>query len=284
MPSLFEIAKQAGFTQESFDKCLTDQKLLDEITAGARAPPTCSASRATPTFFVNGKQLTGADAREASTRCSSRCWPRAEARWSRIGVLIALLLLPCRRSWACGGAALCMRTTVGADASITHRAACRRQRLGLSDGGGHRHGRGRALQPLRRPDRHAGGRPRGDRRTRPSPTSWRRARCPRWRSGATGCARHHRAYASLTCPHCRHFHLKTFPAAQAGVHRHRQGALHPARVPDRQDVGPRQHRAALRASPTNTSTLYGKFMEQQPPGSPRRCAPTPSSRSPRRWG
>ncbi len=34
VPRLFEIAKQAGFTQESFDKCLTDQKLLDEITAG----------------------------------------------------------------------------------------------------------------------------------------------------------------------------------------------------------------------------------------------------------
>ncbi|MEQ1712424.1 MAG: thioredoxin domain-containing protein, partial [Hyphomicrobium sp.] len=29
VPRLFEIAKQAGFTQESFDKCLTDQKLLD---------------------------------------------------------------------------------------------------------------------------------------------------------------------------------------------------------------------------------------------------------------
>ncbi|HEY8193730.1 MAG TPA: thioredoxin domain-containing protein [Hyphomicrobium sp.] len=33
VPKLFEIAKQAGFTQESFDKCLTDQKLLDQITA-----------------------------------------------------------------------------------------------------------------------------------------------------------------------------------------------------------------------------------------------------------
>ena len=42
VPRLFEIAKQAGFTQESFDKCLTDQKLLDEITPAARAPPTCS--------------------------------------------------------------------------------------------------------------------------------------------------------------------------------------------------------------------------------------------------
>ena len=36
VPRLFEIAKQAGFTQESFDKCLTDQKLLDDITAGRK--------------------------------------------------------------------------------------------------------------------------------------------------------------------------------------------------------------------------------------------------------
>ena len=33
VPELFKFAKQAGFTQESFDKCLTDQKLLDDITA-----------------------------------------------------------------------------------------------------------------------------------------------------------------------------------------------------------------------------------------------------------
>ena len=32
-PELFKFAKQAGFTQESFDKCLADQKLLDDITA-----------------------------------------------------------------------------------------------------------------------------------------------------------------------------------------------------------------------------------------------------------
>ena len=30
VPKLFDIAKQAGFTQESFDKCLKDQKLLDQ--------------------------------------------------------------------------------------------------------------------------------------------------------------------------------------------------------------------------------------------------------------
>jgi len=57
VPKLFDIAKQAGFTQESFDKCLTDQKLLEQITAGrTRAGETFGVS-ATPTFFINGKRL-----------------------------------------------------------------------------------------------------------------------------------------------------------------------------------------------------------------------------------
>lgn len=57
-PKLFEIAKQAGFTQESFDKCLTDQALLDKLTAiRTRAAETFGVS-ATPSFFINGKKLT----------------------------------------------------------------------------------------------------------------------------------------------------------------------------------------------------------------------------------
>lgn len=65
VPRLFEIAKQAGFTQESFDKCLTDQKLLDNITAGrARASDVFGVS-ATPAFYVNGKKLDGAPTIEA---------------------------------------------------------------------------------------------------------------------------------------------------------------------------------------------------------------------------
>lgn len=60
VPELFKFAKQAGFTQESFDKCLTDQKLLDDVTATrARAADTFGVS-ATPTFFINGKRMTGA--------------------------------------------------------------------------------------------------------------------------------------------------------------------------------------------------------------------------------
>jgi protein-disulfide isomerase len=56
-PNLFKIAQQAGFTQESFEKCLTDQKLLDDISAvRSRAVDTFGVS-ATPTFFINGKKL-----------------------------------------------------------------------------------------------------------------------------------------------------------------------------------------------------------------------------------
>jgi len=57
VPKLFDIAKQAGFTQESFDKCLTDQKLLDQITAERKRASETFGVNATPTFFINGKRL-----------------------------------------------------------------------------------------------------------------------------------------------------------------------------------------------------------------------------------
>ena len=58
VPKLFDIAKQAGFTQESFDKCLTDQKLLDSITNQRKRASETFGVNATPTFFINGKRLT----------------------------------------------------------------------------------------------------------------------------------------------------------------------------------------------------------------------------------
>ena len=58
-PELLKFAKQAGFTQESFENCLKDQKLLDDITAvRTRGAETFGVS-STPTFFVNGKKLNG---------------------------------------------------------------------------------------------------------------------------------------------------------------------------------------------------------------------------------
>jgi protein-disulfide isomerase len=65
VPKLFEFAKQAGFTQESFDKCLTDQKLLDNITSGRTRAADVFGVNATPTFFINGKKLDGAPTIEA---------------------------------------------------------------------------------------------------------------------------------------------------------------------------------------------------------------------------
>ncbi|CCB67367.1 DsbA family protein [Hyphomicrobium sp. MC1] len=65
VPKLFDIAKQAGFTQESFDKCLTDQKLLDAITAERSRASETFGVNATPTFFINGKKLQEAPTMEA---------------------------------------------------------------------------------------------------------------------------------------------------------------------------------------------------------------------------
>lgn len=57
VPRLFEMAKQAGFTQEAFDKCLKDQTLLDNITKERTRASDVFGVSSTPTFFINGKRL-----------------------------------------------------------------------------------------------------------------------------------------------------------------------------------------------------------------------------------
>ena len=59
VPELFKIAKQAGFTQESFDKCLTDQKMLDDVIAVRERAANQLGVNATPAFFINGKRHQG---------------------------------------------------------------------------------------------------------------------------------------------------------------------------------------------------------------------------------
>lgn len=54
---LLEIAKQVGFTKETFEKCLTNQKLLDDITTERDRATKDFVIEATPTFFINGKRL-----------------------------------------------------------------------------------------------------------------------------------------------------------------------------------------------------------------------------------
>ena len=57
-PALFNIVKQAGFTQESYDKCISDQKLLDDIVAIRERGAEVFGVDATPSFFINGKRFT----------------------------------------------------------------------------------------------------------------------------------------------------------------------------------------------------------------------------------
>jgi protein-disulfide isomerase len=57
--ALFKFAKQAGFTQENFDKCLTDQKVLDELAAGRERASKVFGVTSTPSFFINGKRFSG---------------------------------------------------------------------------------------------------------------------------------------------------------------------------------------------------------------------------------
>lgn len=58
--ALLQISKLAGFTQEKFESCLTDQKLLDEIRSVRTKGADTFGVDSTPTFFINGKQYKGA--------------------------------------------------------------------------------------------------------------------------------------------------------------------------------------------------------------------------------
>ena len=57
--ALLEVAKQSGFTQETFDKCLTDQKLLDGLVAQHKRATENFGITRIPSIFVNGKKLIG---------------------------------------------------------------------------------------------------------------------------------------------------------------------------------------------------------------------------------
>jgi len=62
--SMFDLAKQTGFTQESFQACLTNQDLLDGINAVKDRGAQKFAVDSTPTFFVNGQVVRGAKSLE----------------------------------------------------------------------------------------------------------------------------------------------------------------------------------------------------------------------------
>jgi protein-disulfide isomerase len=53
------IAKQFGFTEESFNTCLANQKVLDDIQAVRDRAAEKLGVNSTPTFFINGKKMVG---------------------------------------------------------------------------------------------------------------------------------------------------------------------------------------------------------------------------------
>jgi len=59
LPALLQIGKQAGFTQASFDECLKDQKLYNNILAMRERGAKEYKVESTPTLFVNGKMVKG---------------------------------------------------------------------------------------------------------------------------------------------------------------------------------------------------------------------------------
>ena len=57
---MFAIAKQAGFTQQSFDECLANQQLLNNLEEQRTRATQKFNVNSTPTFFINGKTVRGA--------------------------------------------------------------------------------------------------------------------------------------------------------------------------------------------------------------------------------
>jgi protein-disulfide isomerase len=58
--ALLQLSKLAGFTQDSFDKCLTNQQLLNDVNEVRERGAKDFGVESTPTFFINGKKYPGA--------------------------------------------------------------------------------------------------------------------------------------------------------------------------------------------------------------------------------
>jgi protein-disulfide isomerase len=55
IPALLAIAKQAGFSEQSFNACLSDQKMLEAMQTEQRRAADKFGVSSTPTLFINGK-------------------------------------------------------------------------------------------------------------------------------------------------------------------------------------------------------------------------------------
>ncbi len=57
---LLAVARQAGMSQADFEKCLNDKDLAAKVQESAQYGNTELGINATPTFFINGKKVSGA--------------------------------------------------------------------------------------------------------------------------------------------------------------------------------------------------------------------------------
>jgi protein-disulfide isomerase len=60
LPPLMAIAKQAGFTEETFNACLSNQKAWDAMESVRQRGIKEFKVQSTPTFFINGTKVNGA--------------------------------------------------------------------------------------------------------------------------------------------------------------------------------------------------------------------------------
>ena len=60
LAGILEIAKQVGFTQQSVEKCLQNKEVIDGVNAIRNHGGEVLKVDATPTFFINGKKVSGA--------------------------------------------------------------------------------------------------------------------------------------------------------------------------------------------------------------------------------
>ena len=58
--ALLDAVRFAGFTKETFEACLSDEKLYKGITSTAQRATKEFGVNSTPTFFINGEKQTGA--------------------------------------------------------------------------------------------------------------------------------------------------------------------------------------------------------------------------------
>jgi protein-disulfide isomerase len=60
LPPLLAIARQAGFTQQTFDACINDKDMLNKIQQVRNRGQQKFKVEATPTFYINGERYSGA--------------------------------------------------------------------------------------------------------------------------------------------------------------------------------------------------------------------------------